>query len=134
MTSEHPSNLRSLAESSPPSRFVERDEQIKWLAWCLSPIVKRSRPFHPWIDRPAGTGKTSMTRFALESLRNKRRLVPWPRPDQHLWRADWLCGRLPDFSEFGDPLIDNPGCLRALVADRWSAASQTGCLAIQRRP
>jgi len=42
-------------------------------------------------------------------------------------RVDWLRGRLPDLREFPGHLIDNPGHLLALIADRCSPAFQAGC-------
>jgi hypothetical protein len=41
-------------------------------------------------------------------------------------RVDWLRGRLPDLREFPGHLIDNPGHLLALIADRCSPAFQAG--------
>ena len=61
--------LDVLAEDHVPADIVGRERQIAALQDCMWPVVKKSRPLHAWLYGETGTGKTSVAKHVLASLK-----------------------------------------------------------------
>jgi len=51
-----------------PQMLFGREEQIKELAFCISPAAEGGSPIHAWIHGKPGTGKTSVCRHLLNNI------------------------------------------------------------------
>ena len=56
-----------LTEAFLPARLLFRDGQVRELARCLEPLLHGRRPHNALLVGPAGTGKTTVARWLLES-------------------------------------------------------------------
>lgn len=60
-----------LNETHLPPEIVSRDQQIKEIGTCLSPITEGRKPINCWFYGKSGTGKTATTRWILQRLESK---------------------------------------------------------------
>ena len=61
-------NHDTFTETHIPAHIPGRDTQIKELQFCLSPAIKKSKPFHAWLFGKPGSGKTVTSRHILNQL------------------------------------------------------------------
>ena len=62
------SNSDALDEDYLPPNIPGREGQIKELAYCLRPAMKKKQPIHVWLHGKPGTGKTTVTKYVLSQL------------------------------------------------------------------
>ena len=61
-------------ESYIPSNILARGNQIKEIRYCLSPAYKNGRPINAWLWGPPGSGKTMISNFILEKLKEESKI------------------------------------------------------------
>jgi cell division control protein 6 len=67
-SSEILTDADALDEESLLEDPLAREEQMKELWFCMSPLERGKTPFHCWLHGEPGTGKTAMARFVLGKL------------------------------------------------------------------
>ena len=61
----------ALSENFTPEKLFHRDQQIREIFRCLSPVTKKRKPIHLWLHGKAGSGKTSTAKHVLSLLKKK---------------------------------------------------------------
>ena len=61
----------ALSENFTPEKLFHRDQQIREIFRCLSPVTKKRKPIHLWLYGKAGSGKTSTAKHVLSRLKKR---------------------------------------------------------------
>jgi len=67
-------NVDIFDETYIPSNILARSSQIRELQLCISPAYKNDRPVHAWLYGKPGTGKTMITKYILDKLKEDSRV------------------------------------------------------------
>jgi orc1/cdc6 family replication initiation protein len=65
------SDFDVFTETYIPSNILARSSQLREIRLCLSPAYKNSRPIHAWLYGPPGVGKTMLSKFILDKLKEE---------------------------------------------------------------
>ena len=67
-------NVNIFDETYIPSNILVRSSQIRELQLCISPAYKNDRPVHAWLYGKPGTGKTMITKYILDKMKEDSRV------------------------------------------------------------